>query len=177
MSELTTIARPYARAAFDYAIEQNTLEKWHEMLLFAAAVAEQADIRRFLNSANHRDKTTEVFLGVCAEQLDEKGQNLIKVMASNNRLVILPQVAQLFAEFRAEYEQEITVDVISATELNDSEKEQVSAALEKRLARKVKLNCSVDSSTMGGLLIQAGDLVIDGTLRSKLNRLANTLQS
>lgn len=177
MSELTTVARPYARAAFNYAVEQGAIENWHEMLAFAAEVAVQEDVNRFLQSAAHRDRTTEVFIGVCGEQLNEKGQNLVKVMASNDRLSALPEVARLFAELRAEYDKEVTVEVTSATELSAAEQANISAALEKRLARKVKLNCSVDSSAIGGLLIEAGDLVIDGTLRSKLARLANTLQS
>lgn len=177
MSEYTTVARPYARAAFSYAVEQGAIENWHEMLIFAAEVANHKDVDRFLKSATHREKTTEVFLGVCGDQLNDKGQNLIKVMAANERLSALPEVARLFGELRAEYDKEVTVEVTSATELSAAEQANVSAALEKRLARKVKLNCSVDPTTIGGLIIQAGDFVIDGTVRSKLARLANTLQS
>ncbi|TRW48726.1 F0F1 ATP synthase subunit delta [Aliidiomarina halalkaliphila] len=177
MSEQTTIARPYAKAAFDFAVEQGAITEWHDMLEFAAAVAVQEDMHHFLKSATSRDQVTNVFVGVCGEQLNANGQNLIKVMADNERLVALPEVARLFALLRADYEKEVTVDVVSAVELNDALAAKLSAALEKRLARKVKLNCSVDPSVMGGLLIEAGDLVIDGTLKSKLTRLANTLQS
>lgn len=177
MSELTTVARPYAKAAFDFAVEHGAIQEWHEMLLFAAQVASNSDMRSFLNSAVGRDKTTSMFLNVCGEQLNEKGQNLIREMASNQRLMALPAVAEKFTELRADYDNEVSVDVTSAVALDEAQQAKLSAALEKRLARKVKLNCIVKPEVIGGLLIQAGDTVIDATLKSKLNKLANTLQS
>lgn len=177
MSQLTTVARPYAKAAFDFAVEQGALEQWHEMLAFAAEVAVNEQVATFLKSASSRSHTADVFVGVCGEQLNENGQNFIKVMASNERLSVLPEVARLFGTLRAEYDKEVTVEITSAVALSDAQLATLSAALEKRLERKVKLNCSVESSVIGGLLIKAGDLVIDSTLRSKLERLANSLQS
>ncbi|MCC5856137.1 MAG: F0F1 ATP synthase subunit delta [Idiomarina sp.] len=177
MSEYATVARPYAKAAFDFAVEQGALAKWHEMLAFAAEVVRHEEMVTFMKSATNRAHLVEVFNGVCGEQLNENGQNLIKVLVHNGRLRALPDVAELFGDMRAEYEKEITVDVTSAVTLDDKQQANLSAALEKRLERKVKLNCSVEPSFVGGLLIQAGDLVIDSTLRSKLNRLAQTLQS
>lgn len=177
MSEYTTVARPYAKAAFDFAVEQGAIEKWHEMLSFASEVEQNDEIQVFLKSALNRNHALEVFISVCGEQLDEKGQNLVKIMASNDRIHALPEVARLFGELRADYDKAVTVDVTSAVKLTKAHEKSLMQALEKRLERKVKLNCSVDSSTVGGLLIKAGDLVIDSTLRSKLSRLANTLQS
>lgn len=177
MSEYTTVARPYARAAFTYAVEHNTIEQWQQMLSFVSQVAAHEDINRFLKSTTHVGTTVEVFLGVCAGHIDEKGQNFIKIMAENHRLPALPEVSRLFEALKDDYEKEIVVDVTSATDLSSSEADKIKAALEQRLVRKVKLNCSVDPSTMGGLLIQAGDMVIDGTVRSKLSRLATTLQA
>lgn len=177
MSELTTVARPYAKAAFDFAVEQGALQEWHEMLTFAAQVANDDSMQVFLKGAVGRDKATQVFLSVCGEQLNEKGQNFIKVVAANERLNALPAVLEMFSELRADYDNEVSVDVTSANELSDEQQAKLSAALEKRLARKVKLNCSVNPELMGGLYIQAGDTVIDGTLKSQLSKLANTLQS
>ncbi|RUO28743.1 F0F1 ATP synthase subunit delta [Aliidiomarina sanyensis] len=177
MSELSTVARPYAKAAFDFAVEQGALQKWHEMLSFAAEVAQNQDVKTFLASATSLTRQGDVFVGICAEQLDEHGQNLIKVMASNKRLAALPEVLEMYTELRQAYEKEVTVEVTSAVTLDDAQQAKLSAALEKRLERKVKLNCSVEPSIVGGLLIQAGDLVIDSTLRSQLSRLASTLQS
>ncbi len=177
MSELATIARPYAKAAFEFAVEKGTVENWHEMLFFAAEVAKNDDMTQFLNSSSSSEKMSEVFIHVCGEQLNEQGQNLVKVMAENRRLPALPAVVSLFAEMYADYNKEVAVDVTSAVELNEEQQGKLISALEKRLARKVKLNCSVDSNIVSGLLIQAGDTVIDGTTKGKLNRLSVALQS
>ena len=175
MSELTTVARPYAKAAFDFAVEANAVDSWQEMLVFAAEVSKNETMTSFLSGGASVEQAQDLFLKVCDEQLDGKGQNLIKVMAENERLLVLPQVAQQFGELKAEYEKEIAVDVTSAVELAAEQLTTLSAALEKRLARKVKLNCNVDAKVVSGLVIKAGDLVIDGSVRGKLNRLATTM--
>lgn len=177
MSELATIARPYAKAAFEFAVEKSAVVSWSEMLVFAAEVAKNEQISQFLASNASAQKQADVFATVCAEQINDSCLNLIKVMAENGRLVALPEVAQLYAEFKADFDKEIDVDVVSATELANEQQDKLIAALEKRFARKVKLNCSVDENTVGGLVIKAGDTVIDGSVRGKLSRLANTLQS
>ncbi|WP_404341670.1 F0F1 ATP synthase subunit delta [Pseudoalteromonas mariniglutinosa] len=177
MSELTTIARPYAKAAFELAVEQGTIESWNDMLFFAGHVARDKQVSSALSGLSTATEQAELFIKVCAEQLNEQGQNLVKVMAENGRLVALSAVAELFANLKADYDKEIEVDVISATPLAASQQETLVAALEKRFARKVKLNCSEDATVVGGLIIKAGDAVIDGSLRGKLNRLATTLQS
>lgn len=177
MSELTNVARPYAKAAFEFAVEQQALAAWQEMLFFAAEVAKNNDVSAFLHSSATADKTAEVFLTVCGEQLNAHGQNFVKVMAENDRLLALPQVYAAFNELKAEYEKEITVDVVSATVLSSEQQDKLVAALSQRLARKVKLNCSVNPAVVGGMLIKAGDMVIDGSVRGKLDRLATALQS
>jgi F-type H+-transporting ATPase subunit delta len=177
MSELTTIARPYAKAAFEFAVDKGTVESWNEMLFFAGEVAKNEQIAQFLSGSASAEKQSEIIISVCAEQLNENGQNLVKVMAENGRLTALPAVAELFAEFKADYDKLIDVDVVSATTLTAEQQASLVAALEKRFARKVKLNCSVDETIVGGLVIKAGYTVIDGTVRGKLNRLATTLQS
>ena len=177
MSELTTIARPYAKAAFDFAIEANTVENWLEMLVFAAEVANDATIKEYLSGGASVEQAQDIFLKVCDVQLDSNGQNLIKVMAENQRLLVLPQVAAQFSELKAEHEKTISVDVTSAVELTAEQETTLGAALEKRLARKVKLNCKIDANVVSGLVIKAGDMVIDGSVRGKLSRLATTMQS
>ena len=177
MSELTTIARPYAKAAFELAVEKGTVTQWHEMLHFAGQVASDEQVEALLGSLPSVAEQADVIIKVCAEQLNDQGQNLIKLMAENERLAALPDVAELFTAFKAEYDKEIDVDVISATELAEEQQAKLGAALEKRFARKVKLNCSVDASVVGGLVIRAGDTVIDGSVRGQVDRLAATLQS
>jgi F-type H+-transporting ATPase subunit delta len=176
MSELTTIARPYAKAAFEFAVEKQAVSDWNDMLVFAAQVANNQQVSSLIaNKA--AEEQANIFISVCAEQINEYGQNLVKVLAENGRLAALPEVAELFTEFKAEYDKEIDVDIISATELAQAQLATLVSALEKRFSRKIKLNCSVDETLIGGLIIKAGDNVIDGSLRGKLNRLATTLQS
>ena len=177
MSELTTVARPYAKAAFDFAVEAKAIDSWLEQLTFAAEVAKDETIKGYLSGGTSVEQAQTLFLNVCGEQIDSQGQNFLKVMAENERLLVLPQVLEQFTALKAEFEQEITVDVTSAVKLKVAQTKTLSAALEKRLARKVKLNCIVDKKVVSGLIIQAGDLVIDGSVQGKLNRLATTLQS
>ena len=177
MSELTTVARPYAKAAFDFAVEAKAIDSWLTQLTFAAEVAKDETIKSFISNGTSVEKAQALFLNVCGEQVDSQGQNFLKVMAENERLLVLPQVLEQFTALKAEFEQEVTVDVTSAVKLKVAQTKTLSAALEKRLARKVKLNCIVDKSIISGLIIQAGDVVIDGSIQGKLSRLATTLQS
>ncbi len=177
MSEWTTIARPYAQAAFDYAVENKNIAHWQEMLAFAAQVSVNDTIKSLLTGSLAAEKLAEVFNGVCGEQLDQEGQNLIMILAENRRLQALPDIALLFTQLKAEFEKEIDVDVTSAVKLTKAQQTSLSKSLETRLARKVKLNCSVDPELIAGVLIKAGDTVIDGSLRSKLNRLSDALQA
>ena len=106
MSELTTIARPYAKAAFDYAVEAGAVDNWHEMLVFAAEVSKNETMTSFLSGGVSVEQAQDLFLKVCDDQLNGNGQNLIKVMAENERLLVLPQVVELFGELKAEYDKE-----------------------------------------------------------------------
>ena len=169
MSELTTIARPYAKAAFDFAIEQSAVEKWTEMLGFAAAVAEDETVKAYLSSSLSAQKLADTVISICGEQLDQYGQNLIRLMAENKRLSAIPTV---FEEFKHYVEEHQAI----AQPLNATQIEKIAAAMEKRLARKVKLNCNVDSSLIAGVVIRTEDFVIDGSSRGQLARLANELQ-
>ncbi|APD91597.1 F0F1 ATP synthase subunit delta [Alteromonas mediterranea] len=177
MSELTTVARPYAKAAFDFAVEKDAITKWQEMLAFAGEVAANEDMHQLLTGAVAADTLADIFNNVCGEQLDEHGQNLVKVLAENKRLAALPEISTLFDAFKADYDKEIEVDVTSASTLTDAQQTELVASLEKRLARKVKLNCNVDPALIAGMVINAGDTVIDGSVKSKLNRLADALQA
>ena len=181
MSELTTIARPYAKAVFDFAIEQrsidkSTVKKWEEMLGFLAEVVENDAMKDFLTSSFSAEKLADTVISICGEQVDQYGQNLIRLMAENKRLTVLPIVFKEFQHYVEEYNAIAEVQVTSAQPLSIAQQEKVAAAMEKKLARKIKLNCNVDTSLIAGVIIRTDDFVIDGSSRGQLNRLANELQ-
>lgn len=177
MSEFTTVARPYAKAAFDFAVEHQNVDRWQQMLAFATEVASNEQVAELLSGALAPEALSAQFIAICGDQLDEAGQNLIKVMAENKRLPALPDVLAQFIQLRAAYDATADVEVISSTTLSDEQLTKISAAMEKRLSRKVKLNCKIDKSVMAGVIIRAGDMVIDGSVRGRLERLADDLQS
>ena len=181
MSELTTIARPYAKAAFDFAVEQSTsdksaVEKWNEMLGFLAELVKNEAMQSYLTSSFSAQKLADTVISICGEQLDQYGQNLVRLMAENKRLTVLPAVFKEFQQYVEEYKAIAEVNVISAQPLSVMQQERIAAAMEKRLAQKVKLNCNVDSSLIAGVIIRTEDFVIDGSSRGQLARLANELQ-
>jgi len=177
MSEFVTVARPYAKAAFDFAVEHQSLDRWQSMLAFTAEVTRDKNIQELLAGASAPEHLSATFIAVCGEQLDQAGQNLIKVMAENKRLRALPDVLSQFIELRDALEAIAEVDVTSASPLSEEQQAKIAAAMEKRLSRKVKLNCKIDKSVLAGVVIRAGDMVIDGSVRSRLERLADVLQS
>ncbi|GAA0484148.1 MULTISPECIES: F0F1 ATP synthase subunit delta [Tatumella] len=177
MSEFTTVARPYAKAAFDFAVEHQSIDRWQSMLAFSADVASDKQVAELLSGAKAPETVSSTFIAICGDQLDENSQNLIKVMANNKRLKALPAVLEQFIQLRDAYEAIAEVDVTSANQLSEEQLAKISAAMEKRLSRKVKLNCKIDKSVIAGVVIQAGDMVIDGSVRGRLDRLADDLQS
>lgn len=177
MSELVTVARPYAKAAFDFAVEQQGVEHWQSMLAFSAEVSRNEEMAELLSGAVAPETLSQTFLAVCGPQLDQAGQNLIKVMAENGRLAVLPAVLEQFIDLRAAHESTVEVEVISSNQLKDEQLAKISAAMEQRLSRKVKLNCKIDKSVIAGVIIRAGDMVIDGSVRGRLDRLTDVLQS
>lgn len=177
MSDLVTIARPYAKAAFDFAVEKNALDQWGQMLAFAAEVSKHNEIAEILDGSVTANKLSEIFIAVCGDQLDEHGQNLLKVMAANGRLKALPAVFAEFVVLKQEHDKTVDVDVTSATELSAEQIKDITSKLESRFERKVKLNCSIDETLLAGVIIRAGDLVIDNSARGRLNRLSDALQS
>ena len=177
MSVFITVARPYAKAGFDFAVEHQSIDRWQDMLTFAAEVTKNEQMAELLSGALAPETLAEAFIAICGEQLDENGQNLIKVMAENIRLNALPDVLEQFIHLRAASEAISEVEVTSANALSDEQLTKISAAMEKRLSRKVKLNCKIDKSVMAGVIIRSGDMVIDGSVRGRLERLADVLQS
>lgn len=177
MSEYITVARPYAKAAFDFAVEQDDLLNWQQMLAFSAQVSTDKQMIGQLTADMKSDALAKFFIAICGDALNEYGQNFIKVMAENKRLTILPDVLALFTQYCAEHNAVTDVDVVSATELTQEQLDKIAAAVEKRLSGKVKLHCSIDKSIISGFIIRAGDMVIDSSIKGRLERLTDALQS
>jgi F-type H+-transporting ATPase subunit delta len=173
---LSTIARPYMSAAFEFAAEKKDLAAWEKMLDVAAAVTENEDVARLLASPSVPvASTTGLYLEILDKYLDEPKKNFIRLLAENGRLQALPAIAALFKETRAEQEKVISVEVTSSARLPDAYQQKLINALTKRLQRKVELDCKTDPAILGGAVIRAGDLVIDGSVRGKLTRLFESL--
>ncbi len=176
MSEYITAARPYARAAFELAKEQKRFDAWSDMLSLMATVVHDPTMRAVLDSpALAADQGSELLISVCSDKIDEQGRNFIKLLAENRRLVLLPDVAALYENYRAEAEGKIEAEVVSAQDITEQQMGNIAQALKKRLGREVSISARTDPSLLGGAIIRAGDLVIDGSVRGKLNKLATTL--
>lgn len=177
MADFITVARPYAKAAFDFAVEHNRIEAWQKMLTLVSHISQDEQIKSILTSDMKPDSIAQLFINVCREQLDEYQANFIKVMAENKRLILLPDVLMLFIQFVLAKQAVADVDVISATPLTDAQLDKIAAGVEQRLSRKVRLKCHIDKSIMSGFIIRSGDMVIDSSIRGRLNRLSDALQS
>lgn len=179
MAELTTIARPYAKAAFRFAQEQNAFAQWETMLGLAAAVADDPAMRSFLRQPSLGGKQkADAFIDVCGEDvLDESGRNFVALLADNGRLALVPVIFTLFHALVAEQQAIVDAEIVSAHELDAADVERLVAALKKRLGREVRATSTVDASLQGGVVIRAGDTVIDGSVRGRLARLAEQMNS
>jgi F-type H+-transporting ATPase subunit delta len=174
--ERTTLARPYAEAVFRLARERKNLADWSAMLKLATAVAGDPQMSRLIdNPAVPRARFVEFFLDVCGKKLDTDGANFVRLLAENHRLVLLPEIAALFEALRASAEARVEAEVVSATAVSADQLKTIASALKKRLGRDVNLATRLDPSLVGGIVIRAGDLVIDGSVRGKLNALATHL--
>lgn len=174
--KLTTLARPYASAAFEYALDKNALAEWDDMLKNAALIVEDPAVKALLTSPAVTSKQLmDLFTTVLAKVLDRQKKNFIGLLAANKRLPLLPDIAALFDSLKADYEKTLTVSVVSAVSLDEAYQQKLVKSLTKRLQRQVSLECEIDPSLLGGAVITAGDRVIDGSIRGKLNRLFESL--
>jgi F-type H+-transporting ATPase subunit delta len=177
MSELATLARPYASAVFKQAKESKATEKWSESLAFLSAVACDKDMAILIgNPKVKKDKLTELLVGVCQGIVDKEGANFLKLLIQNNRLILLPDIAKQFEELKAEAEGYIKVDVLTAFPFAKDDEKKFAATLEKTLSKKVHMNVAIDKSLIGGVLVRAGDRVIDGSIKGQLDSLRKALQ-
>jgi F-type H+-transporting ATPase subunit delta len=178
MAELSTLARPYAKAAFGYALAHNDLGGWSKQLTIAAAVAESPTLKKLLSSpALTGEQRAKTLLDVCGDALGDKARNFIRVLAENKRLELLPNIQLQFEQLKANQEKSVDVDVVSAFALDSGLTQKLTQALRGKLQREVIVNASVDSSLLGGVLVRAGDVVIDGSIRGRLEKLAQAMSA
>lgn len=176
MSELITAARPYARAAFDVASENGAIDQWTEMLNLCAAVAHDSTMKAVLDNPNlNWQQSADLFNEICAEHLDARGKNFIKLLAENDRLALLPEIAALYQFYRAQAQGTVDAELVSAQEVSADQVNSIAESLSKRLGKKVSLTTSIDETLIGGAIVRAGDMVIDGSIRGRLEKLSNTL--
>ena len=182
MSEISTIARPYAKAVFDLADEDKSYDKWSDALsLLTSIVADDAMQSLVEDPFVDKSKLAELIKGICenngAGKADQQAQNLIDTLIDNGRLNTLEAISARYEELRAQAESMVEAQVESALPLDAAQLEKLSASLEKHFGKKVKLESSVNEDLMGGILIRAGDTVIDGSVRTKLEKLASTIRA
>jgi len=176
MAEILTIARPYAHAAFLFADSHQALKEWSGMLEFLAVVAADPEMAELIENPRLTEtQIAELFIGIGADRLDENCHNFIRLLAENRRLKLLPEIAALFEIQRRDAEQSIRAELITAFPVTAAQQAAVTAALKQRLGREIELECITDATLLGGAIIRAGDLVIDGSVRGKLERLGNSL--
>ncbi|MBA2653608.1 MAG: F0F1 ATP synthase subunit delta [Gammaproteobacteria bacterium] len=176
MSEITTVARPYAKAIFESACEKHSLKEWSDTLKRLAFIASSKEMQPVLTSPLvPKEELASIFIDLGGESINEDSKNLINLLAEGKRLNLLPAIAKLFEDCVADLEKRIEVKVVSAYSIDPPRLQRLKQALENYLNRQVAIRFVVDNTLIGGAIIYAGDEVIDGSLRSKLNRLFERL--
>lgn len=178
MAELSTLARPYAKAAFEYAAANNALDVWSEALAWLAQLVEDAQLAALLCSPSvARAQRARLLIELGDERLGTPVRNFVQVLAENDRLLLLPVLFEQFQAFKADHQRVVEVEVTSAAPIDEGQQQRLARALAQRLGREVRLQVSIDPALIGGAVIRAGDTVIDGSLRGRLNKLAGALLS
>lgn len=176
MSEAITTARPYAQAAFDEAQKLNALKAWSEMLLSLAEAVNHPEVHAVVTNPRVAKKQVEGLVeALIGKDASAQQRNFVRILADNQRLLVLPEIAAIFESLKAEAEKTVNVVVDSAFELTPAQKDKIVASLKKRMGREISLSCQVNKELLGGVVIRAGDKVIDGSARTRLGEMANAL--
>lgn len=178
MAERATIARPYAKAAFEYAQRANAFAAWSQGLKTAAGIVADPRVAGLIKNPQLTPADMAVLVAdVAGADFDQGMRNFMRILAENHRLLLLPEIAALYEAARARVENTVDVEVVSAVPLSAAQGAALSAALGKRLGRSVRMSNSVDAALLGGAVIRAGDMVIDGSLKGRLQRLGTELEN
>jgi F-type H+-transporting ATPase subunit delta len=174
--ETRTIARPYADAVFDRAAESEQLDLWSDMLKLMGALVRDAQIAGYLADPRfERARLTDLLIEIGAERFNEEGKNLLRLLVANDRVGLAPEIAELYEELKSQYRGSIDVRVTSAYAVTAAQKRALKEALREHFGCEINLQSERDRSLIAGLIIRAGDTVIDGSLRAGLGQLADAL--
>lgn len=174
----TTIARPYAKAIFELALSEKKLNEWTKYLLVSSELILDEEVMKFItNPASTKNQQVDLVQSILKAELGENKTlyNLIELLAQNKRLALLPEIKEIYDSYKADEEKKLEVQLYSFSDVSTSQQEQLVKSLSKKLQRIVTLKINIDPSLLGGAIIQAGDLVIDGSVRGKLNKLRTGL--
>ena len=176
MAEISTIARPYAVAAYKLGKEQSALAKWSEMLGFATQVANDAKMQAYINDPKVvASDLQNTFLKVCGDKLNDNAQNLIKVLVEYGRMSILPAITSAFEALKAQDEGTLDARIIAASKPSEAELKDLLKRLEAKFGKKIEADVTIDAELIGGFKIIVGDTVIDSSVKGQLQNLAYTL--
>ncbi len=176
MQQMTTQARPYARAAFAFAQQHNIAEAWMELLHDMGLLVKDDRVANYLaNPKVSPIAALQLFKDIFTKQIDTHLQNFLCLLAQARQLLLLPEIARLFAEYATEYLQTETVRVLAAKVLSTAQQEKLNAALSKRLQKKVQLNCTVDPELIGGVIIRTEKWMLDSSVKWQLKQLKTKL--
>lgn len=178
MINTQTLARPYAKAAFEFASAAGKTDSWSKMLNLAAIAVEVPEVSALLNDPRLTSESkVQSVVRLFGSDIDEAFRNFVLTMGENDRLDVLPTVRELYEELKADAEKTLEAQVETAFELGTEQLNTLAAALSKRLDRTVNLQQVVNPALIGGVVIRAGDVVVDGSVRGKLSQLAESLKS
>jgi F-type H+-transporting ATPase subunit delta len=176
MADKLTVARPYARAAFQEARGEDRLAQWSDSLKVAAQVVRDPRVENLLgNPQVTPEQLAQLLIDIAGPALGGHGANFVRTLAENRRLAFLPEISSQFEALKDETQGVADVTVTSAAVLDAAQQAKLSTALERRLKRKVRLHAEVDPAIIGGAIVRAGDLVIDGSIATRLERIAYEL--
>ncbi len=178
MAEISTIARPYAQAVFDLAKEQSQLQAWSDTLSLLSHVVEDEAVKSVINDSKLLDTDKEkLILDICKKNINKEGENFVKLLIENKRLLILPFISKAFENLKANEEGSVTANIVVATKITKKETDEIIKNLEKKLNKKIEATVEIDQSILGGSVITVGDTVIDASVKGQLESLAFSMKA
>ena len=178
MQELSTLARPYAKAVYFAARDDDDLSGWSGVLELLGAIAGDETLQPMLGHPGiDRQALAQAVIDVAGDRLGEPARNFVRVLAENGRLALVPEIARQYEHLRAEAENRLEVHVVSARPLDDEQRDRLRQALARRFGREVAMSDEADADLLGGAIVRAGDFVIDGSARGRLRQLAGELRA